>query len=648
MLDIRLGVKTVQVLSVSSPNSNRVVSGNYHLGDNVVLDDLNFCYREYLGITFEDIPEQFKYRALPTYGYCQFSFLRDRASDFTTIEVYTGGMEDIYRERFTGTETFAELSLSRSGYSRFGSVNYQQGYATTYIYSPYAVLISGRTATFTPASSSLTLRLPDSDVKPEITGQPSKGFHSLRKPTDFSWTVYIPDCAARDEISVSGTKFRWRVKGASSYTEIDVGTNNSITISPNTFPLGQIEWQVYVQLNIGTSNSSSWYTITTEEALSTAAIIAPINTMVDGSAPLEFSWQHIISTSSEPTGADIEINTSGEWQMLTHIGGSQTSYTAPQYSFESGDLAWRVRTYNTDGAPGEFSEPANVVVIAAPLSPAVYATMTGRPLISWQSSDQQAYKVEIDGDEHVGFGLDKSYRWPHFLAPGIYTVKVYIQNAFGLWSEPGITEISVQAASGEPIVLSAATTAGLDVSLSWSSGYDSFVVLRNDIPIAVVSDNSYTDHYSTGSTSYKVYGLPSDDGNYVSSNEVTVFVSTDSTYIRSTDNGEWLALPYSDQQLDSATANLSATGSMRHFLGAEYPIAEVSSYREYDISLEFAVIDDDTRRKVQSLIGRQVCLKSRGEMCIGVLLDLTKSINLFYTRYALTLRRVHFDEEVRL
>ncbi len=645
MTELELAVEKVQILSFNSPDQNRVVSGNVHLGDNVINSGPYNCCIDYLGITFESIPDAYKYRAVHR-AWPRVYYDLDNYSDY-----YQGTMWVPRFPLYTGNETFAQLSLYTDGF-----------YPPLQAYYPHAAfdagsvdpvsrscLLTGRYVTFLRENTYLMVRLSDYEITPVINGQPSKGFYSRLNPTDFSWTVHIPDCAARDEISVSGAKFRWRVTGASSYTEIDVGTNNNITISANTFPLGQIEWQVHVDLNIGKSGESSWYTVTTADSLSTAAVIAPNNTMIDGSAPVELSWQHIISTSSEPTGADIQIKTGGDWQQHARIYSNSTTYTIPAYTFESGELSWRVRTYNSDGVPGEFSEPANVVVIAAPPIPAVYATMTGRPLISWQSSDQQAYKVEIDGDEHVGFGLDKSYRWPHFLAPGIYTVKVYIQNSYGLWSEAGTTGISVPKSSGAAINLFIIAD-GLRVSASWQTDgdYQQYVVFRNEVPIAVVSEQSYIDELVNGDAVYKVFGIISDDGNYVESNAVETSVRTESTYICSTDDKRWIPLPYTDQQLATATVSHSVIGTVRHFLGAAYPVAEVSAFREAEMSLDFASIDAATAKMVESLIGRQVCLKSRGEMVIGVLLDLVKTVTPFYSRYTLSLRRIHYDDEVTL
>lgn len=99
-----------------------------------------------------------------------------------------------------------------------------------------------------------------------------------------------------------------------------------------------------------------------------------------------------------------------------------------------------MRTYNADGIAGEWSDAAQIVVIAAPTAPSIQIKSTGpRPSISWQTSEQEAYQVELDGKLSGGthYGTEKTWTSPAYLSDGSHTVRVRVQNQYGMWSDWG-------------------------------------------------------------------------------------------------------------------------------------------------------------------------------------------------------------------
>ena len=82
---------------------------------------------------------------------------------------------------------------------------------------------------------------------------------------------------------------------------------------------------------------------------------------------------------------------------------------------------WRVRTYNTDGTAGNWSDAAEIIVVAAPPAPVVLITSGAAPRvsISWQSTDQQAWEAEINGiSSGIIYGVAKAWRMPDYLPDG--------------------------------------------------------------------------------------------------------------------------------------------------------------------------------------------------------------------------------------
>ena len=93
-----------------------------------------------------------------------------------------------------------------------------------------------------------------------------------------------------------------------------------------------------------------------------------------------------------------------------------------------------------------------------------------RPEIRWQSDEQQAYQVEIDGVYTSGtrFGTGKTWKAPFYLADGNYTVRVRVQNEYGFWSPWGTAALPVTNVPGGAITLTA--EGGIEAALSWTPG----------------------------------------------------------------------------------------------------------------------------------------------------------------------------------
>ncbi|MFR7742812.1 MAG: hypothetical protein ACLU3I_05640 [Acutalibacteraceae bacterium] len=57
--------------------------------------------------------------------------------------------------------------------------------------------------------------------------------------------------------------------------------------------------------------------------------------------------------------------------------------------------------------------------------------------ITWQTSEQEAYQLTLSSGYASGtvYGTEKAWRSPVYLADGSYTVRVRVQNKYGMWSE---------------------------------------------------------------------------------------------------------------------------------------------------------------------------------------------------------------------
>lgn len=481
---------------------------------------------------------------------------------------------------------------------------------------------------------------------------PSSGSIDRSKSSTFRWAIGN-DCGLSQPIEPevqASAKFKWRETGSSVHTVNVSGAEPSVTVPGGTFPSGEIQWSVEVRLTNGQTITSDWSTLSTQEVASTAQAISPDGGILDGTSPIEFAWKHIISTGTEPTGADIETGTNGTtFTRLAHVTGAATTYTAPKNALASGDVFWRVRTYNTDGKPGAWSPTARFVVVGAPPAPSVRVDkVTPCPKIQWQSATQQAYEIAInDRSLGVRYGTDKAYRPRRPLPDGASTIKVRVQNKYGLWSAWGSVTIQIKNTPGPAITLTAA--AGIEATLRWTSSgaYPSYAVLRDGEWIAVVQQLQYTDRFTAGTHTYQIIGLLDEEGRHTVSNLDTVQVSCPHLMICAVDDPSWISLARStspDRQLQ-----LQQRRDVRYvqYSGAQLPTAEMGSAKNTTYSFDAAWTHKDaaTADAFAALLGRLICLKDPyGNAIIGILDGYTLSLTRYIRAYSCRLTAVNWKE----
>lgn len=491
-----------------------------------------------------------------------------------------------------------------------------------------------------------------SDAKSELCDiSPQTGYVPKNGASVFSWHIALQEGeVCYGEMSQKSGTFRWRAKGSGAVNSISCGTTQRCEVPAGTFSTDEIEWQVVVVTSADQTITSNWYTLSTVEVLPEAVPLSPVSTMVDGSASCTFAWEHNIATSTAQTAADLQYHTGdGSWTTLGHVTGATTQYTVPANTFASGSVFWRVRTYNTDGNAGDWSDAAEIIVVAAPPAPVVQVTSGSAPRvsISWQSSDQQAWEADIAGiGSGMVYGMAKGWRLPDFLPDGTHTAKVRVCNKYNLWSPWGSCSVQVSNAAGEAIALTA--VGGISVSLRWeSSGYDVYYVLRDGRPIAKTTEQSYTDNFCSGSHTYTVRGVFAATGQYGLSNAVTAASTCDTVYISPVPNAKWLRLRYADTSDRRTSLNTSRTVNYQYLPGAEYPSAEISEWTSATMSVQCAFASPAESAELEVLQGSLVCVKDRrGNCAVGVLEALDKQSSRFFDVFSFSIQCVNYVEEV--
>lgn len=494
-------------------------------------------------------------------------------------------------------------------------------------------------------------------LSPGVSGMsPASGYVPKFAANTFSWDIVQPTSLAYKTYSAEQTSaiFRWRAGSSGEIHELTIsGDTKTITVPADTFDADEIQWQVEATAVGGHVCLSDWMTLSTQETTPTAAPLSPSNLVVDAASPVTFQWQHTISTGTQPTKSELQKSADGvTWETLATIDGSEREWVCPANTLTSSIKYWRVRTYNTDGVASEWSEAAQIVVIAAPSAPAIQIKSTGpRPAISWQTSEQEAYQVELDGELSGGthYGTDKTWQSPTYLADGSHTVRVRVQNQYGMWSAWGSAALPVANTPGESITLT--VTGGASAELSWQSAgsYDFYLVYRDGKAVAKLTQTQYTDERSAGSVTYQIRGCYEDSSNYGLSDEVTVDVRPEVLTVSDLDTGVVLRLPYSDSQHRTTGRTLSRQIELLQLSGAYYPVAvEVDAGTDV-LSVTAALTDESQVRQLMALVGKLVCVKTpQGDMVIGYITSLPRQFDEFMHVFNFTVERIDYNDEVSL
>lgn len=483
---------------------------------------------------------------------------------------------------------------------------------------------------------------------------PSSGYVPKNKASEFSWSLVQPTSnTAKQKATQISAVFKWRAYDGAQIHEIPVsGSTTKVTVPANTFTTASFQWMVTATANGGATASSDWMTCSTLEVTSHARAVSPKSTVIQSGAEIVFTWEHIITTGTAPTGFDIQYSTDkSDWRDLLSGKTSETTATLKNNALPGGTVYWRVRTYNTDNAPGAWSDPAEIIVIAPPAAPTIQLEkISPRPIIRWSSLDQVAYEVEIVGvEKYSQYGNANRYQSHAVLADDLYTVRVRIQNRYAFWSAWAEASLTVfNSPSGSISLMATASKTG-EVQLSWSAtgAFISFQILRNGAVIGETTERSYLDRLAIGACSYQIRGIVDSAGNYSLSGVQALTVTVPTVAIAPISGGDWLALPYTTTDIREVTVSISKTVTYQQFLGASLPVGVVGEAlsKSVQLSCAFPYRLQADAAKLEALIGQLVCVKDpRGRRYLGILGSMSHVSSRFYLSYNLIITPVDCEE----
>ena len=487
---------------------------------------------------------------------------------------------------------------------------------------------------------------------------PTSGYVNPRTATEFSWKYGLSSgqyCKASDFVQ-SSCEIKWRVAGASTYNTISVsGNSRTATVPANTFPTNAtIEWHLVGTRDDGYQATSPTYSFSTAAALVTTTPISPVGSVEANDGPITFSWETSSADGFQPGTTALWWSDNGStWHVLASVRGNQ--YTAPANTFPAGTVYWRASTYNIDGNPGPWSADVSFISFGAPAAPSVTVQAGAFAVINWQAQEQEAYRVTVDGRVYGPFfGTAKRYELADPLSIGAHVATVEVQNSFGLWSQPGTVTFNVEGNAYSPPTITSARFRE-DATISWTAvsiaSTGALYVYRDGVKIASLDYSSgsgtFKDRVVLGTHSYQLVqkiGLSA-----ACSQIVTGTCKSRTTRIAALAGGEWIELCLSENSQREEVFSRQRAVSLRHFSGADYPVAEIGPYQDGSGTYDVAFADEKSAAAFEVLIGKPVIVKSRGgNVVVGVLSGLEKRVKEFYFNYTFTIQRIYWRDYVDL
>lgn len=450
---------------------------------------------------------------------------------------------------------------------------------------------------------------------------------------------------------------RCKSGGTTKMIRVEGGATTA-TIPAGTFTEGTGQIQIAITTTAGGVAESDWITVNNTDETGTAIAVSPRGVRVDGDTNQVFAWDYDSSTGTPQTKAELQVSYDGggKWQALVTAQGDVRQTTVSAGTLEAGAAAWRVRCFNSDGNPGEYSAAAYIIVAKKPLPPS-YVTTNAKPRLSveWASANQQGYQVQVMStgqllfDSGTVFGLVKQLTLPEFLADGDFTAQVRVIDKQGLWSEWVSIDGSVQNVPAEPISASTAKRR-FGVSVEWTTEgeYRAFYLLRDGIPVgkAGAETREWTDWTANGKHWYTVRGVK-DDGYYTDSNAFVGITSVPYGAIcRWGDFSNWMVLKLHEGGPFVHSEKRSAGMEYVQYAGRALPVAYETGWKTVSHTVEYTVRKKAEWEALKALEGQTVLYKDyRGTRVVGTLESVeaehTKRIN-----FSLTIQETDVQERI--
>ena len=415
----------------------------------------------------------------------------------------------------------------------------------------------------------------------------------------FYWDFAYDKTNVIGTIAQSNAQIEWRnTEGTIITTPINIsGEDKSITIPSGTFPTSSIfEWRIRLQSNDGIwGNWSTWYAISTVDNIQrTCENLSPNMAYIDASSINKFEWISASKNGTGPTKFDIQLSQDGDtWNTVASVTTDNDYYSMAVGSLTSAIKYWRVRSYNSDGIAGIWSNPAQIVVISKPDKPTILSvSLVNMPIIKWASSNQQGYEIQVANNTEVIYetgvkaGIEKEFKILYPIVNGNYNIRLRTINEYELFSdwEEYATTIETTPTAEITVIGSGGIYKN---KLSWETGTGPFTyrIMRDGYFIAETEETQFDDYTACGEHEYFIRII--EDQIISDSNKIILKCSPDCVVLAPVKTPNQILLCKYSSERAAQSYTLSKIVNIVHMSGRKLPISIQGEFIDFIKQLNY-------------------------------------------------------------
>lgn len=388
-------------------------------------------------------------------------------------------------------------------------------------------------------------------------------------------------------------------------------------------------------------------------------LTSPLSGYLDGSKPIVFRWNFVGGTAEDKQGKyDLQysLNQGVSWVTITN-SSNQEEHILPENTFRSGNIYWRVRTYNTYGDVSPYSEIGSFYVINSPPMPQITdVTNNARPVITWNSIEQQIYELQILKNDGVIFETgsipsesDRSYKLPMFLGDGEYLARLRVMNEYSL-SSPWVEYMFIISTTKpqKPIIRLFSSEYSIVIRTEETSLRT--LVYRDDKMIGEIKEGYFEDYTGENRKEYKYFIRAVDENDNFNDSDIKIGKCRfrDNTLALASKPNDFIKLRYGFNSEPQKSTKVGNVGSLIYFDGRKYPATEFTEFKEHAKTLSFFLRDKRELDNLIELIDKKQTLlyrDSEGENIYGTIfsIDYEKTTFGYDVSFTITKTSDYYD-----
>lgn len=512
--------------------------------------------------------------------------------------------------------------------------------------------IDGNNLSSENATASFTLKTPPDNP---TSLYPNNITLNPRETIKFSWLHN-----SNSGLGQKGFTLQYSINGGSTWTVVsETGTNQFYDMPANTLPTeGTVLWKV---MTVDGNGDSSGYT-SASFALGTppqqAPIpIQPVGAYLDSTEPILFEWHFMGGTPGETQkkyDLQYSINGGSTWTTITETTSNKFK-ELPANTFNiTGNITWRVRTYNNFDEVSPYSDNKTFYVISSPPIPQITSVSNNaRPAINWTSQGQHVYEIQIIQDNKVIIDTgaipsvsDREYKLKEYLKDGDYKVRLRVINEYNLyspWSEKSFTISTVKPQ--KPII--AIYGGEYSITIKASNLSSKNLVYRDNILLGELIDDTFVDYTCENKKEHQYFirSINSSDNFNDSDIKLASCKFSGNTLALANNPQDFIKLKTGFGSMPRKTNQFGISGNLNYYDGRKYPVTEFSEFDNKAKTLSFFVSLIEEVEKIEEMIkARKTFLyrNNNGRNIYGTILGIDYDETMFGYEIGFTITQTDY------